>query len=122
GTVQIRVVAVEPVLRVAHQAELAGGGSAPVVLGLGGGHRIHRPIPPDGALEGSVLTPQPWVSAQGISKATHRGHLWAGSRYHMDMDPVVGWSMAKGTPQHRPGGREGRRDLGLAGELDEDPR
>src|SRR5215213_9501145 len=36
----------------------------------------------------------------------------------MDMDPVVGWSMPEGTPQHRPSGRERRRELGLEAELE----
>jgi hypothetical protein len=29
--------------------------------------------------------------------------------------------VAEGTPEHRPGGREGRRDLGLEAELEQDP-
>src|SRR4029453_1951937 len=37
----------------------------------------------------------------------------------MDMDPVIGWSMAEGAPQHRPSGREGGRDLGLEAELEQ---
>jgi hypothetical protein len=108
------------VLRVAQQAELAEGGGDPVVLGLGKGHRIDRSALHDGPLERSVLTPQERVGAQGISKAAHRGHLGAGSRYHMNVDPVVGWSMAKGAPQHRPGGRKGRGNLGLEAELLQD--
>jgi hypothetical protein len=104
---------------VAGQAKPGEGGGDPVVLGLGEGHRIDRAGLDDRALEGGVAAPQARVGAQGVPEAAQGGHLRAAGRDHVHVDPVLGGSVAEGAPQHRPGGRERRRDLGLEAESEQ---
>src|SRR5215218_10061808 len=102
---------IEPMLPPAYQAELTEGGNDPVMLGVAEHHRINQPTFHDGPLERSVPASQPRIGTQGIAKAPHGGNLWTGRRHDMHVDPVVGCSISEGTPQHRPAGRKGRRDL-----------
>ena len=69
------VVLIEPALAPVGQAELAEGGSDPVVLGLAEHHRVDRPASHDRPLQGRIPPPQQRVGAQGVAEAAQGGDL-----------------------------------------------
>jgi hypothetical protein len=95
-TVRVQVVLVEPTRLVVGQAKMGQGGGDPVMLGLGERDRVSRPTGHDGPLEGRVAATQDRVAAQGVPEAPQGGHLRAGGRDHVHVDPVLGGPVAEG--------------------------